>query len=285
MLTMSQPKVVIRTAADLLYELGDIPAERVLITPPPGTATEKDLLDLLHREKRLCELADGVLVQKADTGFETSPDRPTKVRTLADLLHDLGDVSPDRVLVDPPIGTATDQDVVDLDDHEDRICELMDGVLVEKIMGVSESFLAMLIGTILNAFVLPRKLGVVLGEAGMLRMRSKKVQVPDISFISRGRLPGGKRPKDAVWRLAPDLAVEVLSKGNSRSEMLKKRKEYFASGTILVWEFDPRKRLVKVYKSPTRPATRSEHQSLSGDPVLPGLTISLAELFSQYDEI
>lgn len=51
--------------ADLLYRLGDIPAKRILINPPPGTATERHALAFLEgADKRLAELVDGVLVEK-----------------------------------------------------------------------------------------------------------------------------------------------------------------------------------------------------------------------------
>src|SRR3954463_14072199 len=54
-----------RTLGELLRQLGDIPAERVLLRPPPGHATEYDLLDLHRRTGRVFELVDGTLVEKA----------------------------------------------------------------------------------------------------------------------------------------------------------------------------------------------------------------------------
>ncbi len=53
------------TFADLLEQLGDISADRVLLRPYPGTATEQDVIEIDAREDRLCELVDGVLVEKA----------------------------------------------------------------------------------------------------------------------------------------------------------------------------------------------------------------------------
>jgi len=50
--------------AGLLYRLGDIPPERVRAEPPPGTATEADLI-LLDGQKPKCELIDGTLVERA----------------------------------------------------------------------------------------------------------------------------------------------------------------------------------------------------------------------------
>lgn len=53
------------TFADVLRRLGDVPAERVRTFPLPGTATVKDLLDPEITGGRLCELVDGILVEKA----------------------------------------------------------------------------------------------------------------------------------------------------------------------------------------------------------------------------
>ena len=52
------------TVADLLKRLGNIPANRVRLVPTPGTATERDVLAVLDREKRPCELIEGTLVEK-----------------------------------------------------------------------------------------------------------------------------------------------------------------------------------------------------------------------------
>jgi hypothetical protein len=64
MTTLLSPPATIGTLADLLTRLGGIPPERVRFHPPPGTGTEQDVLDIHRREKRLCELVDGVLVEK-----------------------------------------------------------------------------------------------------------------------------------------------------------------------------------------------------------------------------
>ncbi|MCE5268992.1 MAG: hypothetical protein LLG00_14035, partial [Planctomycetaceae bacterium] len=61
--------------------------------------------------------------------------------TIADVLTHLGGIPPERVRLFPPPGTATEKDVEELDDHADRLCELIDGVLVEKTMGYKESIL------------------------------------------------------------------------------------------------------------------------------------------------
>src|SRR3954471_1109355 len=51
-------------AAEWLRALGGVPLERVIFDPWPGTATEADLLRLVERDKRLCEVIDGTRVEK-----------------------------------------------------------------------------------------------------------------------------------------------------------------------------------------------------------------------------
>src|SRR6266498_5776331 len=59
------------TMADLCNRLGEIPAERIVLKPAPGTATEKDLIEL-DDLNLYCELIDGVLVRKPPVGFYES---------------------------------------------------------------------------------------------------------------------------------------------------------------------------------------------------------------------
>ena len=61
---MQATVAMVETLADLLTCLGDMPPSRVRLHPPPGTATERDVLDIQAREGRLCELVDSVLVEK-----------------------------------------------------------------------------------------------------------------------------------------------------------------------------------------------------------------------------
>lgn len=53
--------------AELQERLGGIPTERIRLHPPPGTATERDVVRVHDREGRVCELIDGVLVYRDGT--------------------------------------------------------------------------------------------------------------------------------------------------------------------------------------------------------------------------
>src|SRR6185437_10703640 len=115
----------------------------------------------------------------------------------------------------------------------------------------------------------------------MVRLFPGLVRIPDVAFVSRDRLPGGRIPSEPIPSLVPDLAVEVLSESNTPKEMTRKRGEYFEAGVRLLWVVDPRKRTVAVYTKPERPLVLNESQSLDGGAVLPGFSYALASLFAE----
>jgi Uma2 family endonuclease len=203
--------------------------------------------------------------------------------SLAERLQDLGGISADRVRSTPPPGAATLDDLIHANDHSDSLCELIDNTLVEKAVGFEASVVAAAIGALLRNFVAPRRLGIVSGADGMFRLLASSVRAPDVAFLSRDRLPGGQFPREAYPSLAPDLAVEVLSPGNTKAELMRKRIEYFHSGVRLVWIVDCRSRSVAVYTSPVDVTVLDEEATLSGGGVPPGFECGVAELFADLD--
>jgi Uma2 family endonuclease len=160
----------------------------------------------------------------------------------------------------------------------------VDGVLVEKAMGYRESLLACALIEALRAFVQPRKLGLVAGEQGMMRLARGLVRIPDVSFVSWERIPERRVPEQPIAGFAPDLAVEVVSPSNSPAEMERKLSEYFQAGTRLVWFVDPDSRCVEVYTTPNDCMRLSTSDNLDGAAVLPGFALSLRDLFAELDE-
>jgi Uma2 family endonuclease len=95
------------------------------------------------------------------------------------------------------------------------------------------------------------------------------------------RLPGRESPREPIPDLAPDLAVEVLSEGNTKPEMARKVREYFDAGVKLVWLIDPRKRTARVFSTIGKSVIVRAHQALEGGPVLPGFVLPLADLLDR----
>src|SRR5260370_20424550 len=89
---------------------------------------------------------------------------------LSEMLESLGGINPRRIRLKPEPGTATEKDLLRILDHENRPCELVDGILVEKPMGFNESMVAGEIITEMNLFLRVHDLGVVGGEAGTLKL-------------------------------------------------------------------------------------------------------------------
>jgi Uma2 family endonuclease len=208
---------------------------------------------------------------------------PERILTLGDLLNRLGGVSPDRVHMTPPPGHATEGDAIDVEARENRLCELVDGTLVEKAMGFNESLLAGALISFLRAFVIPGNLGLVSGESGMMRILPELVRIPDVAFISWDRLPGRRIPDTPIPHVAPDLVAEILSQSNTPGEMSRKRAEYFEAGVRLIWDIDPRTRTIAVYTAPDQVLMLTESQTLDGGNVLPGFVLPVKDLFSELD--
>jgi Uma2 family endonuclease len=205
----------------------------------------------------------------------------TSLETLADVLDPLGGIAPQRVLLRPPPGKATEKDLLRVLRKTDRLFELVDGTLVEKVMGWLEGYLALQIGRLLGHFADEHDLGVVAGADATSRILPGLVRIPDVAFVCWDRLPGRTLPKEPIPDLVPDLAVEVLSEGNTPAEMKRKLKEYFLAGVRLVWFVNPGQRTVEVFTAPDASTVFSEGQTLDGGPVLPGLRLAVRDVFAR----
>jgi Uma2 family endonuclease len=201
--------------------------------------------------------------------------------TVGEMLEQLGNIDPRRVRSSPPPGLATEKDVLALLDRENRLYELVDGVLVEKVMGLKESMVAAHLVQVTRSYAETHDLGLVAGADGTMKLWPRLVRIPDVSFFAWHQFPDKQYPAVPIPELYPDLAVEVLSEGNTLAEMERKLKEYFLAGTRLVWFVDPDARTVEVYTSPDESTLLTEADTLTGGDVLPGFTLALKELFAR----
>jgi Uma2 family endonuclease len=139
----------------------------------------------------------------------------------------------------------------------------------------------MTIGFLLVQHVRPAGLGRVYGADGgfVLFPDRNTVLVPDVAFVTEERAPKGEARKEFP-RLAPDLAVEVLSPSDRMADALAKVAMYLQAGTPLVWLVNPTTRTVVVFRSEMDPVTLGESDTLDGGDVLPGFTVPVAEVFA-----
>jgi Uma2 family endonuclease len=136
------------------------------------------------------------------------------------------------------------------------------------------------IALVIGQFVIAHDLGVVFGAETGFRISSDPdtVRAPDLAFIRHERLPAEGIPR-GFWPGAPDLAVEVISPGDTYTEVEEKVNEWLSAGTRMVLVLNPRTRMVTVYTSPTNVIRLTESDTLNGGELLPGFACRVAELF------
>ena len=104
------------------------------------------------------------------------------------------------------------------------------------------------------------------------------VRAPDVAFVSRGHIPEDGIPIN-FWPGAPDLAVEVVSPGDTYTEVEEKVEQWLGAGARAVWVVNPKRRGVSAYRSLTDVARPSEADELDGGDVVHGFRCKVAEIF------
>jgi Uma2 family endonuclease len=120
--------------------------------------------------------------------------------------------------------------------------------------------------------------GTLDNTAYILCEKPATVRIADLSFVRAERVPPGGYSR-SIWRLAPDLAIEVLSPSNRASDVQETIVDYLEAGVPLIWIVDPERRTVTVHRSRTDPRSLREFDRLNGGNVLPGLSIPLDTIF------
>jgi Uma2 family endonuclease len=160
-----------------------------------------------------------------------------------------------------------------------EFCELVDGELVQ----MSPSFLpeARVVRTIfllLGTFVLQHRLGEVFGPDLGYELTIHRVRAPDVSFVSAEKLATYGNPQ-AFAKVIPDLVVEVISPEVKYGYLQRKIRDYFEAGVRLLWIVDPEMQTVTVYQSPLDLRILIAADTLTGEPVIPGFSCPVGELF------
>jgi Uma2 family endonuclease len=170
--------------------------------------------------------------------------------------------------------------------------ELVNGRLVDSgSAGMEHSYVACILVALLVFYVRQHKLGTVCNSSTAFALKSGNRRSPDVSFVSRERLKGLKRPPRGFFQGSPDWAVEILSPSNTVEEIHTKIVEYFENDTRLVWVIHPDEKYVLVYHAPepVREASLKEtrllrpQDTLDGGAIVPGFSMSVADLFEEWD--
>ena len=130
-------------------------------------------------------------------------------------------------------------------------------------------------------YVKAQRLGVVLGaETGFVLKRNPDiVRGADVAFVAASRIPAAGLPTK-FWEGAPDLAVEVVSPGDTVEEVEEKVDDYLTAGTHLVWVVNPKRKTITVHKPAANPLVLRVQDTLEGADVVPGFRCNVADIFA-----
>ena len=160
--------------------------------------------------------------------------------------------------------------------------ELVDGILVERTMSLLAGRVETTLARILDFYCGQNNLGWVVSPSCGYRCfawKPRQVRRPDVSFISRDRLPGEAQWSEGYVTIPPDLAVEVTSPTDTVYELEEKVEEYLRAGVRLVWVVHPEVHAIQVIRKDGSGYRLRAGDDLSGEEVVPGFRCSVASLF------
>lgn len=175
-----------------------------------------------------------------------------------------------------PITTDVFERLLNKPENSDRLLELINGEIAEKMPTQLHALLASLFNTLLGIYVRNNPIGWVFSEV-RVKLPNDKLndRIPDIAYVLKeGRVFDPNAPLSYM----PDLVVEIQSPDQSDKFMLDKANYYLANGTRMVWLVYPQKRLIEVLTATDR-RLLTEADTLEGGELLPGFSVSVKEIF------
>jgi Uma2 family endonuclease len=122
--------------------------------------------------------------------------------------------------------------------------------------------------------------GDVFDSSTGFRLPNGAVRSPDASWVSKARLEGlTAEEREKYLPLCPEFVIELRSPTDSLQSLREKMQEYLDNGARLGWLIDPRRERVTVY-TPEGVEELQGPETLQGDPVLPGFTLDLRDIWN-----
>ncbi len=168
-------------------------------------------------------------------------------------------------------------------DNAGKRLELIEGVVVEMApAGLKHGSIALRLGRLIGNYVDAHQLGyTTAAETGYILGKNADgrdtVRAPDVGFIAADKLQADL--PDGFAPVAPDLAVEVVSPGDSASDIHERVSDYLHYGTRVIWVVYPKTKSVVVH-TPTNAQTLEANDTLDGGDVLPGFSLPLSAIFT-----
>ena len=122
--------------------------------------------------------------------------------------------------------------------------------------------------------------GVSFDSSTMFALPNGAIRSPDGSWARREKWDSlTERQQESFAPICPDFVVELRSPSDRLSQVRAKMVEYMENGASLGWLIDPFEFRVYVYKPDREVVILENPETVSGDPLLPGFTLNLTELW------
>ncbi len=105
------------------------------------------------------------------------------------------------------------------------------------------------------------------------------VPVPDVTYVSYDRLPADWM-RDEPCPVPPELAIEIISQGQTFKQFIEKAADYLNAGVDRVWVVDPPSRSITVFYGDRPPQTYTDTNPII-DPIFPNLELTAEQVFQQ----
>ena len=121
--------------------------------------------------------------------------------------------------------------------------------------------------------------GIVTTLDGFYRLSERVVRAPDAAWVSAERAAQIAEDDEGFWRLCPDFVVEIRSPSDRLPDQLDKMEFWLEQGARLGWLIDPLDGITYIYRPGQEPEQLERPDTLSGEDVLPGLTVNLGRVW------
>src|SRR5262249_35838482 len=131
----------------------------------------------------------------------------------------------------------------------------------------------------LEAWARKNATGVCFASCAGFTLPNSAIRSPDASWMRREKWDSlRQQQKERFSSICPDLVGEIRSRPDRLPVLLSKIEEYIANGASLGWLIDPSTRRVYVYRPDEEVVVLENPETVSGEPLLPGFTLNVAEL-------
>ncbi len=179
------------------------------------------------------------------------------------------------MVVQPKLYTVDEfEQFLALPENRDRLFELINGEIVEKVPTQEHGIIAGNTVTEINIYLKSNQIGQAAVEARHRPTDDRhNDRIPDVSVVL------GNKPitRHGAANFIPDVCVEIQSPDDTPRIMSEKAAFYLENGAKMVWLIYPRQRIVEVLTAADRQLL-TENDTIEGGDLLPGFSVAVRDL-------